>query len=73
MLRTEYDTDSLSGAVLIGCLPYVIYEFEHEPHGGGEYVAFPSDAYFMDLNGEWQKDQCTAPEPGLFTIPVLVA
>ena len=38
--------DSLVGAVLVGNLPYVIFE-------EGNYEDFPYDLYFMDLNGTW--------------------
>jgi hypothetical protein len=46
---------SLVGAVLIGDLPYVIYELmqsfaDEDPR----YEDFPCDLFFMDLDGVWQ-------------------
>jgi hypothetical protein len=66
-LRLEYQSRSLSGAVLVGHLPHATYEFWHDvyaPYEGAPqpypYVSFPTDAFFMDLDGEWEKDHCTA-------------
>ena len=53
-LQSYYDQSaSLCGAVFVGNLPYVLYEYMHEEYG---WVTFPTDAYFMDMNGVWSDD-----------------
>ena len=50
VLTTLYhEPASLVGAVLIGDIPYIIYEMMDE----GAYEDFPCDLYFMDLDGVW--------------------
>lgn len=44
---------SLVGAILIGNLPYVIYEMMQDWGSGPQYEDFPCDMYFMDMNGTW--------------------
>jgi hypothetical protein len=44
---------SLVGAVLIGNLPYIIYEMNQNWGSGSEYEDFACDLYFMDMDGEW--------------------
>lgn len=48
---------SLVGAVLIGNIPYIIYEMMQDWDGGGgdppEYEDFPCDLYYMDFDGTW--------------------
>lgn len=60
-LHTLYqEPESLVGAVLIGELPYVIFEVNDEG-----YADFPCDFYFMDLNGYWGDELDDFPaEPG---------
>jgi len=48
------EPESLAGAVLIGELPYIIYEMNEDWGGGPAYTDFPCDLYFMDLNGVWE-------------------
>ncbi len=45
---------SLEGAVLIGEIPYVVFEMTENWGSGDEYTDFPCDLFFMDLNGTWQ-------------------
>jgi hypothetical protein len=45
--------ESLVGAVLIGNIPYVIYEVMQDFGTGSEYEDFPCDIFFMDLDGSW--------------------
>ncbi len=45
--------DSLSGAVLIGNLPYVVFEQMDDFGNGWTYNDFACDLYFMDLDGSW--------------------
>jgi hypothetical protein len=59
-LWTEYQFNSLSGAILIGDLPYVLYELERDPYVW-QYISFPTDAFFMDLDGSWYDDHCSPP------------
>ncbi len=46
---------SLAGAVLVGEIPYIIYEMNQDwgEGGGVEYEDFPCDFFYMDLNGRW--------------------
>lgn len=48
------ETTSLAGAVLIGEVPYVLFEMM-EDWGDGlrEYEDFPCDLFYMDLDGTW--------------------
>ncbi len=50
-------TESLAGAVLIGNIPFVIYELMQDWDGNGpflpQYDDFPCDIFFMDLDGTW--------------------
>jgi hypothetical protein len=45
--------ESLVGAVLIGNIPYVVYEMMQDFGAGDEYEDFPCDIFFMDLDGSW--------------------
>ncbi len=55
------ETASLVGAVLIGDIPYIIYEMMQDWEDGlpPEYEDFPCDLFFMDLDGAWtdQKEE----------------
>jgi len=48
----------LAGAILIGDIPYVIFEMMQDWDGAGgsppEYEDFPCDLFYMDLDGTWQ-------------------
>jgi hypothetical protein len=48
------EPDSLVGTVLIGELPYVIFEMMQDFGWGPEYEDFPCDLYFMDMDGIWE-------------------
>lgn len=48
MIKEEYDSKSISGAVLIGNIPLARYEDKVM----GNVIEFPY--YYMDLNGEWK-------------------
>jgi hypothetical protein len=52
-LRNE--PSSLVGAVLIGDIPYIVYEMMQDWGDGDppEYDDFPCDMFYMDLNGRW--------------------
>ena len=53
-LTTLYQqTESLVGAVLIGNIPYIIYEMMQNWGNGDEYEDFPCDIFYMDLDGSW--------------------
>ncbi|MFC2171136.1 PKD domain-containing protein [Acidobacteriota bacterium] len=47
------EPESLTGAVLIGAIPYVIYEQMCDDGWGDHYNDFPCDIFFMDLDGTW--------------------
>ena len=55
------ETGSLKGAILIGDLPYIIYEMTQNWGTGDEYEDFPCDIFFMDLDGTWADTNQTAP------------
>jgi len=44
---------SLDGAVLIGNIPYIIYELMQNWGDADEYEDFPCDIFYMDLDGIW--------------------
>ncbi|MBN1755068.1 choice-of-anchor J domain-containing protein [bacterium] len=49
--------DSLTGAIFIGDIPYVIFEMMQEwdnNPGVFEYDDFPCDIFFMDMDGTWE-------------------
>ncbi len=48
MIKEEYESKSIKGAVLIGNVPLARYEDK----AIGEVIEFPY--YYMDLNGEWK-------------------
>ncbi len=53
-LTTLYlQTESLAGAVLIGNIPYIIYEMMQNWGNGDEYEDFPCDIFYMDIDGSW--------------------
>ncbi len=62
-LQTLYQSrESLSGAFLIGDLPYVIYEMmqtwpENSNRFASGYEDFACDLYFMDLDGDWHDNK----------------
>jgi len=48
------NTPSLAGCFMVGDIPYAVYETTFEqPKGISNYETFPTDLYYMDLNGEW--------------------
>ncbi len=49
-------TESLVGAVLIGNIPYIVYEMMQDWGNGDEYEDFPCDIFYMDLDGIWSDD-----------------
>lgn len=54
-LKSLYDApDSLTGTVLIGNIPYIVYEMMQDWGSGPvEYEDFPCDLFYADLNGVW--------------------
>ncbi|MFH1312999.1 MAG: T9SS type A sorting domain-containing protein [Candidatus Eisenbacteria bacterium] len=50
------EPDSLIGTVLVGSVPYIIYEMEQDWGDGPEYEDFPCDLFFMDMDGTWVDD-----------------
>lgn len=47
--------DGLRGAILVGDIPYIIYEMMQTWNNGAsyEYEDFPCDIFYMDLDGVW--------------------
>lgn len=45
---------SLVGVVLIGQIPYTIFENSYNFGDGETYESFPCDLFYMDLDGTWQ-------------------
>lgn len=54
------DPDGLVGTLLVGNVPYIIYELMQDWDGSGgddpEYEDFPCDLFLMDMNGTWVDD-----------------
>lgn len=50
-LQSRWASGSLDGTVFIGDLPVATYEMHDD--FGGRYSAFPSDLYYMDMDGHW--------------------
>lgn len=48
------EPNSLKGAVLVGEIPYIIFEMSQNWGSGDEYEDFPCDVFYMDLNGTWE-------------------
>jgi hypothetical protein len=45
---------NLAGCLLVGDIPHVVYETTYEyPEGVSHAETFPTDLYYMDLDGEW--------------------
>ena len=68
------EPESLAGAVLIGNIPYIIYEIMQDWDGEEgpcppQYDDFPCDIFFMDLDGVWSDsldDGMVQPDNGKF-------
>lgn len=45
--------EGLKGAILIGNIPYAIFEMMETWGDTPEYTDFPCDIFYMDLNGTW--------------------
>ena len=50
------EPDGLVGALLVGNVPYLIYEMMQDWGSGPEYEDFPCDIFFMDMDGTWVDD-----------------
>lgn len=54
------DPTGLVGTLLVGNVPYIIYELMQDWDGTGgdppEYEDFPCDLFFMDMDGTWTDD-----------------
>ncbi len=46
--------ESLVGAILVGQIPYVVYELTQNWGSGDEYENFPCDVFYMDVDGVWE-------------------
>ena len=51
MLIDGYEHDHLVGSILIGNVPYCMFESIEE---NNEYYLFMSDLYYIDLDGQWE-------------------
>ena len=58
IIRKSYDKYTIKGAVLIGDLPPAMYEQTVDYGGdiGVMYEQFPSEFYFMDMDGKWSDE-----------------
>ncbi len=52
-LQDIYSNQNIEGALFIGDLPIAWFEIAHDYDSLGDYVEFPIDLFYMDLNGEW--------------------
>ncbi len=52
------EPESLAGTVFVGNIPYLIFEIMQDWDGDGPFIPqyddFPSDIFFMDLDGVWE-------------------
>ena len=55
------ESASLQGAILIGNLPYIVFEMNQNWGGGDEYEDFACDMFYMDMNGTWRDTNSVAP------------
>ena len=53
LIALYQEAESLVGAVLVGNIPYIIYEMMQDWGSGPEYEDFPCDIFYMDLDGIW--------------------
>ncbi|HOW97118.1 MAG TPA: hypothetical protein P5567_13655 [Kiritimatiellia bacterium] len=53
--------NSLAGAVLVGEIPYIVYEMYQDWGNGNEYEDFPCDIFYADLNGTWADTNSAPP------------
>lgn len=53
--------NSLAGAVLVGEIPYIVYEMYQDWGYGNEYEDFPCDIFYADLNGTWADTNSAPP------------
>jgi len=66
-LQTEYQSNGLAGVILIGDLPVPWFEIDYDFDGpdpdelDNEYVDFPCDLFYMDLDGTWEDNNATPP------------
>ena len=55
LIASWQQPDSLAGAILIGDIPYVVFEqMEYDNDGDSVYADYPRDIFLMDMNGDWQ-------------------
>ncbi len=55
------EPSSLQGAILIGNLPYIVYELIQNWGGADEYESFACDLFYMDMNGTWRDTNSVSP------------
>jgi len=70
-LRSRYkEKGGLAGALLIGDIPYIVYEMMQSWYGTDrEYEDFPCDIFYMDLDGSWsdsKTDESVQPGNGKY-------
>jgi hypothetical protein len=53
LLRQDWQTRGIRGAILIGDLAVPWYEMDEPAEWGGAHVEFPCDLFYMDLDGSW--------------------
>lgn len=55
LAKLHAEPESLVGAVLIGNIPYIVYEVMNDFHDDNSrtYQNFPCDLFYMDLDGIW--------------------
>jgi hypothetical protein len=52
-LATQYSTNSIEGAIMIGNLPIEHFERNGQFGNPDDYQRFACDLYYMDINGTW--------------------
>ena len=55
------ESSSLQGAILIGNLPYIVFEMIQNWGAADEYESFACDLFYMDMNGTWKDTNSVTP------------
>ncbi|MBD3378687.1 hypothetical protein GF406_26910 [candidate division KSB1 bacterium] len=72
LIQLYQESQSLQGAILMGDLPYIMFEMNQNwgaPYGYPGYERFPCDLFYMDMDGIWtdsKDDGRVKPDNGFY-------
>ncbi len=72
LIQLYQDNQSLQGAILMGDLPYIMFEMNQDwgaPYSYPDYERFPCDLFYMDMDGIWtdsKDDGRVKPDNGFY-------